>query len=123
MPPSLGPNLTVPSTMQNVFSCWQRVYVKPGGSPELNCQSNGKQAGLSGFLQTLQRQRPCRVGDDVQRSFRAGEGCAAVPWAWHTCPEHSVQVRGHLLGHKPPPLSSTLLNTRENEVKMARPKY
>lgn len=58
MPPSLGPKLTVPSTMQNVFSCWQRVYIKPSGSPKLNCQSEGKQAGLSDFLQTLQRQRP-----------------------------------------------------------------
>lgn len=108
MPPSLGPKLTVPPTMQNVFSCWQRVYIKRSGSPKLNCQSNGKQAGLSASPDTVETTSR-RLGDHVLRSFRAGVGCAAVPWAWQACPEHSTQVRGHLLGHKPPPLSSTLV--------------
>lgn len=63
---------------------------KASGSPELNCQSKGKQAGFSAFLQILQRQHPTVQEADLLKSLCAGAGYKrAVLSAEHACPEHS----------------------------------
>lgn len=60
---------------------------KASGSPKLNCQSKGKQAGVSGLLQTLQRQHPTAQAADLSKPSCAGAGCKrAVLCAEHAMP-------------------------------------
>lgn len=85
---------------------------KTGGSPELNCQNEGKQTGFLVFS------RYCRDSISQGRKMVCwNRFCAGAGQSHHVfcaecaCPEHGGQVKGHPLVHRPPYLSSPPVNT------------